>query len=137
MKSLIRIISIFAFLILVTNCSANSDSNEDPIANDWSLKTITGGLAGVNNSFQKNEVIWTFNVDKHTLTIEVNIITIEPSKRYFGWQAGTYNYELIKENEATTLYADDSKVGTIVFSDNELLIDEGIAADGFLYTFTK
>lgn len=136
MKSLIRALSIFTILILVTNCSTGSDSNEEPIAGDWNLKTITGGFGGVNNSFQNGEVLWTFNVDDSTLTIEVNIISMVPTERYYGLQAGTYSYELIEENEQTILHADGSRVGTLRFSENDLLIDEGIAVDGFLYTFT-
>lgn len=136
MKSLIRALSTFTILILITNCSTSSDSNEDPIAGDWNLKTITGGFGGVDNSFQNGEVLWTFNPNDSTLTIEVSIISAVPTERYYGLQAGTYSYELIEENEETTLYADGSRVGTLRFSDNELLVDEGIAVDGFLYTFT-
>lgn len=136
MKSLIRALSIFTILILVTTCSTSSDSNEDPIAGDWNLKTITGGFSGVDNSFQNGEVLWTFNVDDSTLTVEVNIISMVPTERYYGLQAGTYSYELIEENEQTILHADGSRVGTLRFSENDLLIDEGIAVDGFLYTFT-
>ncbi|MEQ9265609.1 MAG: hypothetical protein RLN81_10335 [Balneolaceae bacterium] len=136
MKSLFRALSIFTILILVTNCSTGTDSNEDPIAGDWNLKTITGGFGGVDNSFQNGEVLWTFNVDDSTLTVEVNIISMVPTERYYGLQAGTYSYELIEENEQTILHADGSRVGTLRFSENDLLIDEGIAVDGFLYTFT-
>lgn len=136
MKSLIRALSIFTILILITNCSTSSDTSDDPIAGDWNLKTMTGGFAGVNNSFQGGEVVWIFNEEDSSLTIEVNIISMIPTERYYGLQAGTYTYELVEENDVTTLYANDSKVGTISFSENELLIDDGIAVDGFLLTFT-
>lgn len=136
MKSLIRTLSIFTILVLVTNCSTGSDSSDDPIAGDWNLKTMTGGFAGVNNAFQAGEVVWTFNEKDSSLTIEVNIISMIPTERYYGLQAGTYTYELVEENDVTTLYANDSRVGTINFSENELLVDDGIAVDGFLFTFT-
>lgn len=137
MKPLLSTLSLILILVFASNCKNSTSSIEETINGSWNLKTMTGGFMGLNNNFQDGEVVWTFDEGANTLVIEVNILSTIPTETYYGLGSGNYSYEIQQESGIMTLYADDSKVGIISFSDKELILDDGIVADGFMYEFTN
>lgn len=126
------------FIVVLTSCSISSDNNNTQVVRtEWHLKNVSGGIEGVNDDFNYNIVVWTFDETLNTLTVSNN--NTDTSKED-GLDSGTYTYSLIEEGSNTFLVVDDHEIGSLTLSTNELIIDEnstsnGNGADGFIYTF--
>lgn len=134
---LIALFSLFTF----TNCSLGNDSNNGTditYKTYWHLINVTGGLAGIDDDFDFDEIIWHFDDDNAKLVIENN--NTDDSKED-GFNSGTYTYSTTEEGINSFLFIDAAEFGSYIFtSDNEFIIDQnlttdGDAADGFEYTF--
>lgn len=127
-------------LIFSISCSnSDDDSNQTETLNGiWHLKNVSGGLQGVNIDYRQDDVIWNFNVENSTLIVENNIMTTGPEDIYFGLDSGTYSIRVEKSEETETLFIDDTKRGVIILlNSNNLKIDDGLAADGFITEFER
>lgn len=133
----LKIFRSLIFIFIMTSCSIN---NEDAIPqasrSEWHLRNVSGGLAGVNNDFDFNQVIWMFNEPLSSLTVlNNNTNAIED-----GLDSGTYAYSILDDVNNTFLIIDDHEFGGLTISNNILTIDQnlistGSGADGFIYTF--
>ncbi len=123
---------------LMSSCS-NDDENEQvaTVNGVWNLKNISGGIAGVNIDYKEGDVIWDFNVDADLLTVENNIMTTGPEDIYAGLESGTYAIDIVQNGETMTLFIDEIKRGILILSENNLIIDDDIAADGFITEFER
>ncbi|WP_370478090.1 hypothetical protein [Tamlana flava] len=137
-----RLIKIILCFFLLTNCSIDNGTSSTSGTITivfWHLTNISGGLAGVDDQFDLDTVIWSFNEVNGTLTIENGNTD---NTKQDGLSSGTYSFSVSYFNENYFLYIDGAEFGAYSFSDTELVIDQNIttsgsAADGFIYTFKK
>ncbi|MBD0824097.1 hypothetical protein [Aestuariibaculum marinum] len=132
--------------LTLTNCSIASDSNIDSnlpniVSIEWHLTNVFGGLAGVDNNFELNEIIWIFNEEYGSLTITNtnNDDTIED-----GFDSGVYSFSVTEQDSNQFLFVNNAEFGNLIInnSENEMVIDQNItvsgeAADGYIYTFER
>ena len=125
-------------LIFFTSCNNDDDSTQVETVNGiWNLSKVWGGLQGINIDYNLGEVKWNFNLNNNTLTVENNIMTTGPEDIYAGLESGTYNIEIIQSGGTETLYIDNNERGVLILLENNLIIDDGLAADGFITEFER
>lgn len=129
-------ISIFllSFSLLFSSCNSDDDSNNNTITinGTWSLKNVSGGLAGVDEDIGIGVIKWIFNENTSILTIENNSIGT-----FSGFPSGNYNYSLETNNGIEYITINNFEMVITSLLENEMIIDEGIAVDGFLYKFNR
>jgi hypothetical protein len=134
---------IFALICVVTltNCSiSNNDSYSQQVYKPlWNLTNVSGGIAGVDNDFDLEDIVWSFNEATSTLTVTNNNTddSIED-----GLTSGNYDYSVIESGDNLYLVINSNEFGGLTISENLLVIDQnmttsGTGADGFIYTFQK
>ncbi|AXO79974.1 hypothetical protein DZC78_06095 [Olleya aquimaris] len=120
-------------LVFLTSCNNDDDSTQPETLNGiWNLSKVWGGLQGINIDYNQGEVKWDFNLNNNTLTVENNLVTTGPEYIYAGLESGTYDIEIIQSGETETLYIDNNERGVLILTENNLKIDDGLAADGFI-----
>ena len=133
----LKVLTSLIFIVILTSCSIkNEDDKPQVVRSEWHLKNVSGGLEGVNNDFDFNQVIWMFNEFQGSLTVlNNNTNAIED-----GLDSGTYTYSLLDDGTTTFLIIDDNEFGGLIILNNNLTIDQnltstGTGADGFIYSF--
>ncbi|NMH86429.1 LptM family lipoprotein [Flavivirga algicola] len=129
-------------IITLTGCSIKSDTQlPDPqtVIIHWNLTKITGGVAGVNEEFTLNTIVWTFGVSDLKLTVENN--NTDDTKQD-GLDSGTYDYSITETSGKSFLNIGSNEFGRFTVTNNTLVIDQnelsqGSGTDGFVYTFQK
>lgn len=143
MKSSVFFSLSFA-LLLFASCDNEADPTqelviqeiqEQEIQETWNLKNVNGGMIGLNIDYNSGEVIWTFQESTNKLIIQNNIESTGPEDIYAGLDSGTYDYEILEDNESQVLYIDGSLRGVLLITNSTLTIDDGIAADGYITSF--
>jgi len=126
-------------LVFFTNCSNDDDSNQTETLNGiWNLKNVSGGLQGININYSPGDVEWNFDLDTNTLTVKNNIITTGPEDIYAGLDSGTYDIQVEQNGETETLFINNTERGVVILlNTNNLKIDDGLAADGFITEFER
>ena len=127
---------IFTLLLFSCNIDDDTQKNCEPTLNgSWSLVNVLGGLAGINDDFEVGLIIWDFNQENLELTV-TNNNTVDVI--YDGFPSGTYDYEIITQtNGDTSLIINTISYSITTLSSSQLVLDEGVAADGFLLTFSR
>ena len=128
---------VFLILIcgmLLISCSTNNNLS---IEQKFYLVNISGGFAGVNENFDKGQIIWTFNEQNSTLNIEKNT-----NESFSGLDEGIYSYSIDNINNQLFLHIDENELGGVSTYENGMIIDEnmrstGSGADGFIMTLEK
>ncbi|RED48169.1 hypothetical protein DFQ02_1047 [Seonamhaeicola aphaedonensis] len=129
-------------LFMLSNCSLDNGSNSESGTITivfWHLTNTSGGLAGVDDQFDLDKVIWSFNEVNSTLIIQNN--NTDDTKQD-GLPSGTYSFSVSLNSGSYFIYIDGAEFGSYSISDTELIIDQnittsGTGADGFVYTFKK
>lgn len=138
MKNILLTLALISALVLCTSCKKDDDTTEPAtISGNWNLKNVSGGFAGINIDYTPGEVIWTFNLETNILTVQNNIITTGPEDIYAGFDSGTYNFEIERNEDTQALLVDGVNIGDIILLDDILQVDEGVAVDGFIKTFER
>lgn len=135
---------LIALLCLLTfsNCSLNDNDNIDNdavIITSWHLISTRGGLAGVDDSFSLNTVVWNFNDENKSLVVTNN--NADDSKQDL-LDSGTYTFTITTVGDDSFLVIDNNELGEVTIEQTRFTIDQnntslGPAADGFIYTFQK
>ena len=125
---------IIILLLITISCNSEDTLKVD---NSWNLINVSGGIAGIDENFNKGEVKWTFNEGNSTLKVVKN--TSDP---YSGIADGTYTYSILTNNDHFYLIIDSQEKGSIITTGSFMEIDEnrqstGTGADGFIYQFEK
>ena len=128
---------VFLILIcgmLVISCSTNNDLS---IEEKFYLVNVSGGFAGVNENFDRGQIIWTFNEQNSTLIIKKNT-----NEGFSGLNEGNYLYSIENSNNHLFLHIDKNELGGISIYESGMIIDEnmrstGSGADGFIMTLVK
>jgi hypothetical protein len=137
MKKIILLV-VTATVYLLHSCSNKSVTDEIPttktppptgINGDWTLTKITGGFAGVNESFA-GTILYNFNTTSNTVTVNNNYAGTSIIN---GLATGTYPISFSGTNEISV----NSQNGHYTITGNTLYIDENVVADGFSYTFQR
>ncbi|WP_242086585.1 hypothetical protein [Aestuariivivens sediminis] len=135
------VIYLLILALSFTSCSLNTDTNDNQQSYKslWHLRNVSGGVSGVNDDFELETIIWTFNEVDAILTVENN--NTDDTKQD-GLDTGTYSYSVIQEGSSTFLSVDGTEMGEVVVTQSSMVIDEnetsgGPAADGFIYTFQR
>ena len=129
---------VFILALLSVSCNNNDDSMQNPdttLDGSWSLVNVSGGFAGVNDDFEVGIITWDFNQDNLELTVTntntANVI-------FDGLPSGAYNYVfLTTTGEDVSLVINSISYDLTTLSSSELVLDEGVAADGFLLTYSR
>ncbi|WP_445738601.1 hypothetical protein [Mariniflexile sp.] len=133
------IIIAFLSFIVLTNCSLNTDNNTNQVVKTyWHLTNVSGGVAGIDQDFGLNKIIWGFDEITGKLTVNnTNTDDVED-----GLATGIYTYSVIEVENKAYLKIESNEFGGFTYSQTQLIIDQnmtstGTGADGFIYTFTK
>lgn len=119
-------------LMLLFNSCVNDKKDDfptNPFIGIWELKSIVGGFSPTE-SFQKNEILWTFNTDE-SLEIKINKKLSNVSKLPIKVDTIlSYSYDTI-----------NISIGTIEFVyklEGKLLkLDDNLASDGIMLELEK
>lgn len=109
----------------------------DSVLGTWNLKKVYGGLQGINIDYSQGDVIWTFDFQNNTLTVENNITTTGPEDIHAGLDTGTYEFNIQQNGQVISLFIEGIKKGDLYIDDDKLSIDDGLAADGFVTVFVR
>jgi hypothetical protein len=129
-----KITSILISLFLFSSCVSNKNSI---IIEEFSLINVSGGFAGINENFAEGEIIWSFNTQNATLTVEKNIQNV-----FSGLSEGDYSYSIQNINDKQYFFINNIESGGVTNEENRMIIDEnersiGSGADGFIYQLEK
>lgn len=129
-------ILLLLLCITVISCENNTE-NENSIQGKWNIIQVIGGFTQPKN-YNEGEVTWLFDLNKKTITIEnrADIFDTYHILDFSRNQSGTYNYEIIKENNIQYLVVGNRK-GEIKFTESGLTIDYGISFDDIAYIFKR
>ncbi len=130
------------FIVLsfvIVSCSIESDSQPPTQTSaKWSLIQAIGGLAGTNETFQRNQINWTFDEANNTLFVEHNASGVSA-----GLAPGTYDYIIENISNQDFLFIDEEEYGSIAITGNRFIINQNITSDGsiisdkFEYRFSR
>ncbi|MEO1253758.1 MAG: hypothetical protein AAFY41_02560 [Bacteroidota bacterium] len=106
----------------------------EQIQGSWNLINVSGGLAGINDSYNKGLIIWSFGenmVEIENRSVDENYLDT--------FESGKYPYQIINSNNQLyqNLKVDGLNLGSITTLNNRQLIVDQRAADGFLYFFER
>ena len=86
----------------------------------------------------KKFIMVAFKNKNYKTSIENNIDSTGPEDIYAGLDTGTYSYKIEESEENQTLFVNEIKRGVIFFVDgSSLIIDDNLAADGFITKFDR
>lgn len=133
---------IFIFFACQENKPETNDrkkSNND-LEGSWTLVNVSGGFAGINNNFQLGWILWRFNPTTQLLSVENNNPMENPL--HDGFETGNYSFSTTTTPSRCQNNFQSLKVGEFYercyrISNNELIINDNIAADGFQYKFIR
>lgn len=127
---------LIAILLVATIASCSSD-NDDNVQitqiNSWNLARVTGGFAGVDQTFPAGLIVWTFNGDTEMVVV-VNNNTDDTLNDFFD--SGTYPYTIENDGTDDVISINGIDFGVISETENELLLDHQVD-DGFTVTLTR
>ncbi|MCF7569290.1 hypothetical protein L3X37_13085 [Sabulilitoribacter arenilitoris] len=135
-KSVIFVLSCF---FVFSSCSLNESDSSAPqeIEYYWHLIQVTGGVAGIDERFDVDTIVWNFDDDTGTLTVDNNNTddSIED-----GLDGGTYSFSVLDIDGNTYLLVDDEEIGSFNVNQSTFTLDTnkmstGTGADGFIYLF--
>ena len=120
------------------NCNDAEDENQAENLNGiWSIKNISGGIAGIDDNYETGIITWTFN--NQILIVENNE---SQGNIYSGFESGTYNYSINEINGNNYIIINNDEYGGYTFSINNLTINQnetsnGSGADGFILRLVR
>jgi hypothetical protein len=96
-------------------------------------------VAGVDNDFDVNDIVWHFNNTTNKLTVN-NTNTDDTIED--GFDSGVYDFSVTTVGSDEFLIIDSNEFGNVEATQTQLIIDQnittsGTGADGFVYTFTR
>ena len=132
---------LLSSIFMLTSCSLDNDNTDAPeiILVTWHLIETNGGIAGINDQFNLDTIIWSFSGANGSLVVENNNTT---DTKQDLLDSGIYSFTISTINEENFIFIDDIEYGQITIVTDGFTIDEnnrtnGQLADGFVYTFQK
>ena len=139
MQVRVIIISLGLMLVLLGCTNDNNHGNDDVVKGSWSLINVSGGIAGVDDDFEKGKIVWKFDAKGETLVVVNND---DSNSIYNGLTTRTYAYSVLQEKGKFYLFVNDKEVGGIFVTETKLVLDQNIitlgnGADGFVLVLEK
>ena len=131
---------ILILALITFGCNSDDDAQQDTNATlngPWSLINVSGGFAGVDDDFEIGLITWDFDIGNLQLTVTNNNTE---AVIYDGLSSGDYDYQVLSTTgEVGYLVVHNFGINheIVTVSSSELILDEGVAADGFLLTFSR
>ena len=139
MKSKFLIFLVLGFCIVVASCNNDSLTPTSTIDGNWNLKNISGGFAGINDNYIPESIIWMFNSQNSTLTVENNN---SQNTIYDGFESGVYTYSILENAGNSYLIVEEMELGGITLTEDNLILNQnetstGSGADGFIINLER
>ncbi len=132
-KKIILLLLITSGLLL--SCSRDDDDEIPTIEGIWHMKNISGGIAGIDDTYTHHSIKWTFNSQDHTLTVANN----NPSTTtiYDGFASGIYSYSILESDGDSYIVIEGNEFGKTTLTMNSLTLDQNKSStdngnDGFI-----
>ena len=107
---------------------------KDKLQGSWSLIKISGGIMGLQETYPKNKIIWTFGKE------QVSIQDTYSTPHFVMLQNGIYTYNFENTDTQTgctkSLNIRGIALGCVNFENSKLTLNQ-LYTDGFLLTFEK
>jgi hypothetical protein len=138
MKSQLLFLSI-STLIAFTACKKTDCecASQNTLEGKWHMDSVYGGLQGITLSYATGEVIWDFKPNQGTVEVTNNILTTGPKSIYARFSTGVYGYYIQNTNGQEILFVDSTALGVYTINASTLVVDDGLAADGFVTEFVR
>lgn len=132
MKTIVLFLSLL-FVTSLTGCfSDHNDYNHNyGLVGQWNLTHISGGVSGMNISFEPGVILWAFDEDNKMVTI---VNTSENG--YSSFESGTYSYSVERVGGNISITIDAVTFGNVEIFQNEIHLDQTIV-DGIFLELTK
>lgn len=129
-------ILLLCLMLTLTSCSSDDNpiqiNDPENLDGSWTIVNIFGGLAGIDDDYEPGQIIWSFDEENETLTVDNSVEDEDVITS--GLPSGTYDYYIETEEGTNYLFVDDYNFAHFSISADTLLIDQGVASDGFLFT---
>ena len=139
MKSLVLFLGLAATIAFTackkTDCECVEQQSN--LAGKWHMDSVYGGLMGLQLSYKTGEVIWDFDATNQSVDVTNNIVTTGPESIYARFGTGVYGYYTQTVNGQLVLFVDSTELGIYTVTSSKLMIDDGLAADGFVTEFVR
>ncbi len=130
MKAL-NVFIIILFTGILTSCTTSGDGLD--FTTTWNLTNVTGGFAGVDHTFERGLIKWTFYEEDSVIEV-TNSNEVESLIDIF--ETGTYPYSIEEIDSEYRIFINGSDFGTIYKTSKIMVIDQQFA-DGFKITLTR
>ncbi|WP_298893382.1 hypothetical protein [uncultured Psychroserpens sp.] len=135
MKSYIYLLIFTMFVFSCNNDDDGASNNESTLHGEWSLVNVSGGLAGIDDDFPVGLITWDFNLNAQELTVTNTNVELVI---YDGLPTGTYDYSVMTSTGSdATIVINNVNYAVVSITSTSLVLDEGVAADGFLLTYMR
>ncbi|MEH6534780.1 MAG: hypothetical protein V7719_00195 [Psychroserpens sp.] len=128
---------VFALFAFACNNDDDSSPNNDEfmLNGPWSLINVSGGFAGIDDDYENGLIIWDFNLETQEVTVTNTNVELVI---YDGLPTGTYDYSIETITGSNALIViNNQNLAVATLTSTILVLDEGVAADGFLLSFTR
>jgi hypothetical protein len=135
-----HILAFLCLFILVLSCEkqkypAAAPTETEGIDGNWNLVLATGGLAGISETYQVGEILWTFDSSDSSVVVVNNV----NSGIYYSLPAGTYPFwESSNSNGDLVINVNGEEMGVRTISNDTLDIGaDQVILDGFSLKFVR
>lgn len=126
-KKIMKKFYVLLFFITLTSCTESDEKTKEiSINNQWSLTMYEPGFTATKN-YNTRQIMWNFQIDGNLIVEVENIVDTPPIL-----EDGSYTYSL--NNNKITI---NNVEYDYSLSDNELIVSDDPASDGFRATFVK
>ncbi len=132
MKAFIYTFLLFFLFGSLTACkkenrpATQNGTPKTTIDGKWNLMLVQGGIIGANESHFIGEITWKFNTQNATLTVNNTV----GNSTIYSLPSGTYPFQQISNSAGEYLVIDGNELGQMVFSGNQLVINENMKSTG-------
>ena len=136
MKKYICLLFITLSILACNNDDDTPQNNESALEGGWSLTNVIGGLAGIDDDYESDVIVWNFNQANQELTVtNTNIETVI----FDGLPTGVYDYQVMTNtDQEVTLIIEEFDFRVSVLTETSFILDEGtFTNDGFQLTFSR
>ncbi len=130
---------VLAFgIFLLQSCSPDESIpiQDNLLLNTWHMQQISGGIAGINEQFDTDELTWTF-LDNDSIEVQNNVHPDSSKYLFCLFDSGTYSYTFTDTSGVQSLVIDQYHFNISDLTDTLLDLDNGAVADGFYYRLVK
>jgi len=134
---------LFIFLLvstfgLTSSCKKKCDCQvPSQLEGRWQMSRVSGGLAGIDYTYNPGEVNWYFQQSNNTLYVSNNLDSTDAKHQYTKLETGTYYYQAQSANGENIILVNGISLGVYYFEQDKLLLDDGVASDGMLTEFER